>query len=1191
MKVKTKISLVVMCLCALCIACAFSISLALTAIADSASDLTEARACGNENLLSRTSTTIGGDYRSGYNDSIVYTEGKIIVTRPDGTDARVGALLTNSAFAKDEVLVNGEIVATSDLSAYYAADMTFSDYDNEWSTYGLTVAKTVSGDGTTYHAITMEQGRGYIHYYTYTDSPVNESDDVPSATVISAAQQAGIAVKMEIIKTGSDFAVYVNGEYCVTQTIANATPAFGTMMFDTNVVYENMVFKYLNDNVDADTAISVPEKLQAAREANGTMATGLGETTMTSNLRSADTSVTYSNGAIVSDIACVGDWTNSANMLTDEYLSQTTVKNANGENVATSALGALVSANVTYTGNVLEYRKIGVLFGQKAEGDATRYYALVYEPGRGYVLIYSFLREADGNISNEAEPAVYWASNLGFAADRNLKFEIIVENTGISAYINNVEVANKVSSVGEGEERVELTGITPVVGAMFREIKGSVSNMALKYLQLVTFEIPVDAELESARADGTVLTDEDLKMSGNIRRSDIAMITYEDGVGNAVQVADGRDVRMFNNANLRQNEAYVNDELVSTATLSVYYKAELTYKDRGSEYGSFGSLIGRNTINGNTRYYTLALEPLRGFIFIYWFDVASNGATVSEGNFDIVVDQAKGISIEANQKGTLEVIKNGNALSIYWNSKTVVENFTNAGFENVIPLFGLSSYAVGATYENLTMKVLTENYETYIPDTRPTYTTANRLEGITEIEGAIAGENGFTFANDDEYCSMVESERAYIYVQDEGTYTRVDGSGLTAYVQAKLTFGAFATPHQNWYGAGIIFRGQGENRYAVRFMGATAALMDYGREIISVGIDEIEESSEILVQILSTPDSVTVWVNGSAIFEDVQLENAYKCTFGIWSIYNALTVSDISMQYSVEVYDENPEASDDATLAYIYLDGVLLESFDAEKTEYTFELAKGSHVPVASQFKVETNHPYASATIEKQGDVISITVTAEDGTKKIYTITYLIERNTDSTLKSLTVDGEEIALTAGVNEYTHTMGVHKHMPAAGAVEAVTNDALASASVSVEGSIIKVTVMAEDGSTAVYTVNIILNLSSNTNLSFISVKGENLADFAADKFEYTYEYTGTVSEADIEFACEDEYATASYELVGGKATITVTAEDGSVATYTVTLAEKTDSSGKGGCSSALALGGSCIGIAACGLAAVLLKKKN
>lgn len=1181
MKLKAKIILAVTCLCALCTACAVSIA-SVTAFADSASALATARASKNENLVARTTTALGGDYRSGYNDNVSYANGKITVTHPDGTDARVGSLLTNSALAKDEILVNDNIVDTSALSVYYSADMTFGNYENQYSTYGLTVAKTVSGDGITYHALTLEQGRGFIHYYTYTTSPIGEADAAPyTATGISAAMQTGVAVKMEVVKSGNDFAIYINGDYYVTQTIQKATPVFGTMMFDTDVVYENMVFKYLDENVDVDTSISIPKKLKDTREAEGTVVTGVGESTTTGNLRSPDTLVTYSNGAIVSDIACSGDWTNSANMLTDEYLSQYTVKNEKGESVATSTLGALVSANVTYTGNVLDYRKIGVLFGSKADGATTRFYSLVYEPGRGYVFVYSFVREASGNVNSESEPAVYTATNLGFAADNSLKFEIIVENSGINAYINNVEVANSVSSV----DGLDLTNITPVVGAMFREIKGTVSGMTVKYLQPVTFMVTIDDDLKNARENGTVLTDSTLKIGSNIRASH-AMITYENGIGNAVKDGDGRDVKMFNNVNLRQSEAYVNDKLVSTATLSVYYKADLTYKDKGNEYGSFGILIGKNAVGGNIRYYTLAIEPLRGFVFIYWFDVAPNGAAVAEGNINVVVD--KNIGIEANKKGTIEVIKNGNELSIYWSDKVVIENFTTAEFENVIPLFGLSSFSVSGSYENLEMKVLTENYKTYIVDTRPTYTTANRLELVSEIENATASESGFTFANDNEYYSMVESEREYVYVQDNGAYTRVDDSELTAYVQAKLTFGAFVSPQQGWYGAGINFRGQYENRYAIRFFGSTAVLMHYGTEIVSVGIDEIEEGTELLVQILSTPDSVSVWVNGTAIFEDVKLDNKYKCTFGVWSVYNAVTVSDMSMQYSVEVYDENPNASNDATLKYINLDGGLLEGFNAEKTEYTFTIEKGSSVPVASQFKVETNHIYASATVEKQGDVIVIEVTAEDQTRKVYKITYLLERNTDSTLKSLTVDGEKIALAAGVKEYSHTMGVHKQMPTTDSVVAIANDESASASIVIDGSTIKVTVTAEDGSVTVYTVNISLNLSSNTKLFSISIKGEALQDFAADKFAYTYEYTEVVIEEDVEFVCEDEYANAFFVLADGVATITVTAEDGSTAIYTVTFAEKTTESS---CQSSLSVGSAMVALLGVAAVVITLKKKE
>lgn len=1180
MKQKAKVRLAMMCLCALCLSGAALVNVS-SASADDASALADARANTNENLLARKETNIGGDYRSGYHNYISYSDNKITVTRPSG-NARVGTVLSNSALAKQEVFKNEEAVSTATLSAYYAADMTFGDYGNTYSTYGLTVAKTISGDSTTYHTITLEQGRGFIHYYTYTTKPNEaEKDSAPYTKQIPDVMTKGTPVKMEIIKTGDDFNVYLNEQFYITQKIENAIPTFGTMMFGTDVMYENMVFKYLDEGLDVDTPVSVPETLKAAREAQGTSATGLGETVMSDNLRSTTNFVQYSNGAIVSDCPCTGNWAAAANMLTDGYLSQESVTNADGEMVATSSVGALVSADVSYTEPVIEYRKIGVLFGHKAEGAATRFYAFLYEPSRGFAFISSFLRDADGTVSSEKEVPVC-TTNLGFAADKKLKFEIIVENDGVSAYINNTEVVNKIAE----KDGLSLTGITPIVGSMFKEMKGTVSNMALKYLKPVTFKIPLAKELEAARENDMILTQSALNLGRNIRAKD-AMLAYENGVGTSIK--DGnRDVRMFGNVNLRQNEAYVNDELVSTSTLSVYYKAELTYKEKKDTYANFGILIGKNTVGDNTRYYTLTVEPHRGFVFIYWFDVSKSGTTTQEGNLNVCVN--KDIGIVANEKATLEVIKNGDAVSVYWNGVEAAKNFTNDGFKNVTPVFGLSTYAVGGQYENLQMKVLTENYETYIADTRPTYTTENKLADVEKIDHATKGDNGFTFANNEEYYSMVASAKDYVYVNNNDVYTRVDDSTLTSYVQAKLTFGDFADPQKSWYGAGITFRGQYENRYSIRFIGSSVVLMHYGTEITSAGIEAIGAGSEVLLQILSTPDKVSVWVNGNIVLEDVELEHQYKCTFGVWSIFNAVTVSDMSMQYAVEVYDENPNASNDATLKYINLDGVLVEGFTSDKTEYTFEFAKGTSIPVASQFTVEANHEYATTEIVMENDVLTVTVTAEDNTQKVYTITYLVERNTDSTLKELTIDGVAITLEAGKTEYEYTMPAHQLMPKADEVVAVANDTLATAEVVMENGVATITVTAEDGSVTTYTVTVSLNLSSNTKLASISVKGEMIKDFAADKFEYTYEYTESVMEEDIEFICEDEYANASFVFQDGVATIAVTAEDGTTATYTVTFTEKTSSAGVlAGCKSSVGVG--LAAMALLGVAALCLRKKE
>lgn len=1185
MKIKAKFCM----LTVVCLMCVFSAAFALTAFAQSDYSLAAARESANENLVGRENTVIGNDYRSGYNDAASYNSGIITVTRPEGTDARVGFLLSNDAIGKTEVLKGGEIVSAASLSAYYSVEMIYGDYENQYGTYGLTVAKTVRGDSVTYHSYTLEQARGFVHYYTFTTNPVNESDDVPEVVSYDAVKVKGDTIKFEIIKEANNFGIYINGDYCFTRTIANATPIFGTMMFDTDVTYKNMTFKYLDENVDVDTVVSIPEKLKGARDKSGTFATGMGETSMTGNLRSPDTHVSFTDGTIVSDIECAGDWTNSANLLTDEYLDQATVKNAAGEQIPTSSTGALVTADVKYSAPALEYRKTGVLFGKRAEGDATRYFALVYEPGRGFVFVYSFVREAGGGVNAETEPAVYTATNLGFPAEKTLTFEIIVEAGGVSAYINNIEVAKNVASA----EGLDLTDITPVVGAMFREMKGSVSNISLKYLEKVEFIFPVPPKLAAAQKGGVSVTEgKTLTMTGNLRDGGFNMITFENGEGNAVKDDNGRDVRMFGNKELRQEEAYINENIVATSELSVYYKANLTYKDRNNQYGSFGILIGRNKANNFTRYYSVVLEPFRGYVFLYWFDVKADGGAVAEGNINVMVSEDTGIKKDI--EGKLEVIKEGNALSVYWNGKTVIENFTDDGFENVTPVFGLNTFDVSASYKNLEMKFLTADYSFYLPDTRPSLTTVNVLAGIDAVENGTATENGFVYPNDNEFSSMIANVRDYVYVYD-GTYKRVDDATLNSYVQVKLKFGEFASPAQNWYGAGVIFRGTYEKGYAIRLLGNRALLMKNGEEVASTGIAAIEQGTEALVQVYSASDSFSAWINGEQIFEDYSLDTAMKCSLGIRVVYNAVEISDISMQYSVEVYDSNPNASGDDSLEYIKFDGELLEGFEPTKTEYSFNLGRGESMPETSQFKAKAAHEYASVEIRAEGNKIIVTVTAENSSVKTYVIEYIAERNSDSSLKALSIAGTTIALTESKINYEFTMPAHMRYPSSTEIIATPNDEYASAMVKVENGEAKITVTAENGTVTVYTVTIFLDLSSDAALSSVTVKGEAIKDFKPGIYAYNVKVAEAVTEEDIEFVCADEYANATMAFENGKAVITVTAEDGTTAVYAVTFeiggGESSKDETSSGCFGSVSVSGLVFALTALAVVVLFKKKQN
>ena len=83
--------------------------------------------------------------------------------------------------------------------------------------------------------------------------------------------------------------------------------------------------------------------------------------------------------------------------------------------------------------------------------------------------------------------------------------------------------------------------------------------------------------------------------------------------------------------------------------------------------------------------------------------------------------------------------------------------------------------------------------------------------------------------------------------------------------------------------------------------------------------------------------------------------------------------------------------SSDATLKSLSVNGSLIKGFDANKTEYVDTIAYTAELPVVS---AEVNDPTAKLAINqvtevtKAGNDATVVVTAQDGTKKTYTITF-----------------------------------------------------------------------------------------------------------------------------------------------------------------------------------------------------------
>ncbi|MDE6274219.1 MAG: hypothetical protein K2L87_04140 [Clostridiales bacterium] len=160
------------------------------------------------------------------------------------------------------------------------------------------------------------------------------------------------------------------------------------------------------------------------------------------------------------------------------------------------------------------------------------------------------------------------------------------------------------------------------------------------------------------------------------------------------------------------------------------------------------------------------------------------------------------------------------------------------------------------------------------------------------------------------------------------------------------------------------------------------------------------------------------------------------------------------------------ELDNDATLSKIEVGGIEIADFDPEKTDYTVKYA--GELPAVTVKATSTAALAPSVGAADANGKVTITVTAENGATKEYTVT-LVKISNDASLKKLLLNGTEITLTGNTAEYRAPLGTRLE---ALIVTAETADGASAVSdVDKDGSKIVITVTAEDGTTATYTVNV------------------------------------------------------------------------------------------------------------------------
>ena len=254
--------------------------------------------------------------------------------------------------------------------------------------------------------------------------------------------------------------------------------------------------------------------------------------------------------------------------------------------------------------------------------------------------------------------------------------------------------------------------------------------------------------------------------------------------------------------------------------------------------------------------------------------------------------------------------------------------------------------------------------------------------------------------------------------------------------------------------------------------------------------------------------------------------------------------------------------STDNTLSSLTVSGTTLD-FSKDTTTYNVEVDSNATTITA----IPTDQ-YAS--VAGTGDInlnygpnkVDITVTAENGTTKVYTIniTRPDNRSTNNNLKALSLSNGSISFDT--NKTTYDINIDASTTA---ITAEVEDA--KATVSGDGvrnlgygvNKFDITVTAENGQTKIYTINVTRNDGRDSN-NYLATLTTNVGiiDFNKEKLNYTISVPNNIEETTINATAESDKAQVTgqgtHKLAEGenKFIIKVTAENDTVKEYNITI---------------------------------------
>ncbi len=211
--------------------------------------------------------------------------------------------------------------------------------------------------------------------------------------------------------------------------------------------------------------------------------------------------------------------------------------------------------------------------------------------------------------------------------------------------------------------------------------------------------------------------------------------------------------------------------------------------------------------------------------------------------------------------------------------------------------------------------------------------------------------------------------------------------------------------------------------------------------------------------------------------------------------FNVLAQSGKKNVYTL-VYEIQTSAVD--TLQMIWLDNQALANFDANTTNYTFELQEGSDSP---NITWQTGDAYQTVQMTNDDQRAIILVTAENGQQRTYTITFFRALSDNANLKMLTVAGENVP-NFDAEVLTYNIALTYGTTSIPAITFVKEEEEQNVTIVVEGWTARVEVLAADQQTTqTYELHFTVNRSDNAWLQAILLDGKLLEIFDPQVTEY------------------------------------------------------------------------------------------